>query len=160
MPRARSWLSTMRRRKVTNMAASAVGVMCVKARSLCHSILFLAAANAYIKADHAVLIARAHRGNIAGEKVLALDDLLRTLRDVGAVGQREIVGKLLLDRDLRPARGGIGLRVQALRIDLDAADSEQFFHAAAHSGVDRLVDDHGRRFVGEGSLTGLLLQLL
>jgi len=42
-------------------------------------ILFLAAANAHIEADHAVLITRAHNGDVAVDVILALNDLLRTL---------------------------------------------------------------------------------
>src|SRR5258708_4157385 len=48
-------------------------------------MLFLPPADAHIEADHTVLVARAYRRNIAIEIVFALNDLLRTLRDVGAV---------------------------------------------------------------------------
>src|ERR1700749_666299 len=88
------------------------------------TILFLALANADIEADHAVLIARAHHRNVAVDVVFALDDLLRTLRNIGAVSERNVVRKLLLDGYLRAARRGIGFGGQALGIDFDAADSE------------------------------------
>src|ERR1019366_308555 len=103
------------------------------------TILFLALSNADIEAHHAVLIARAHHRNIAIDVVFALNDLLRTLRNVGAVSERDIIGELLLDGDLRTPRRGIGFRSQPLRIDLDPADSEKLLHAAAHSGIDRLA---------------------
>jgi hypothetical protein len=97
------------------------------------TILFLATPDEHIKTDHPILIARAHGGYIAGEEVFALDDLLRTLGDVGAVGERHVVGKLLLDRDLRAARRRVGLGGQSLRINLDPAHSEDFLQPAAHS---------------------------
>src|SRR5258708_29269021 len=122
--------------------------------------LFLLAADADVEADYAVLIAGANHRNATREKIFALDDLLRTLGNIGAVGERDVVGELLLDGDLRAARGRIGLGGQALGIDLDPADAEKFLHTAARGGVDRLIDDHGRCLIGEGRSTGLLLQLL
>jgi len=58
-------------------------------------LLFLPAADADVEADDAVLIACTDDGKVAIEIVLALDDLLRTLRDVGGVGEGDIVGEFL-----------------------------------------------------------------
>src|ERR1700736_5535698 len=96
------------------------------------SRLFLALSHADIEADHAVLIARAHHRNVALDVVLALNNLLRTLRDVGAVSERNIIGELLLNRNLRAPRRGVRFGRQALRIDFDPADSEELLHAAAY----------------------------
>ena len=123
-------------------------------------ILFPAPSNADIEADHSVLIACAHDRDIGIDIVLALNNLLRTLGDVGAVGKSNVVGELLLDGDLRSSRRGIGLRSQALGIDLDPADTEELLHAAAHGRVDSLADDEVSGLVGEASLARLLLQLL
>src|ERR1039458_6312952 len=123
-------------------------------------ILFLAAPNADIETDHAVLIARAHNRNIAVDVILALNNLLRTLRNVGAVGESNVFGGLLLDGDLRAPRRGIRFGGQALRIDLDPADPEEFLHAAAHGRVDGLADDEIGGLIGKTSLARLLLQLL
>src|ERR1700675_1414243 len=87
------------------------------------SPLFLTLTNFYVKADHAVLISRANDGYVLADVVLALNDLLGRLRHVLAVGQREVVGDLLLDGHLRTA-GGIGLGAQALGVDLDLADTQ------------------------------------
>src|SRR5579864_7937008 len=86
------------------------------------SRLFLALPHADIEADHSVLIARAHHGDIAIEVILALNDLLRTLRDVRAVSKRKVVGELLLDSDLRASGGGVGLSGQPLRVNFYPAD--------------------------------------
>ena len=129
-------------------------------REASSSQLFLTASHADIETDHAILIARAHNRDIAIDIVFALDDLLRALRHVGAVTERNIVGELLLDGDLRSPRGRVGFGRQALGIDLDSADSEQFLHAAADGRVDRLADDEIGGFVGEQPLSRLLLQLL
>ncbi len=64
------------------------------------SDLLPAPANLNVKADHPVLIARAHHGDVAVDVVLALNDLLGALRNVGAICERNVVGELLLDRDL------------------------------------------------------------
>src|SRR5438552_12057389 len=96
-----------------------------------HNILFLLAADADVEADDTVLVAGADHGNVPRKEVLPLNDLLRALRDIGAVGERDVVGELLLDGDLRTAGGGVGLGGQALRVDLDAADAKEFLHAAA-----------------------------
>jgi len=95
-------------------------------------MLFPAPAETHIKAHHSILVPRAHHGEIAIHIVLALDNLLRTLRDIRAVGQSHVVGKLLLDRDLGTACGGVGFGRQTLRINLNAADAEQFLQPIAH----------------------------
>src|SRR6266536_1061813 len=133
------------------------GIRIAKGRN---TVLFPAASNPHIEADHAILIARTHNRNVPINVVLALDNLLRTLRYIGAVTESNVVRELLLDGDLRAARGWIGFRGQHLRIDLDPADSKKFLHAAAHRRVDRLVDDQGGCLVIEQTLAGLLLQLL
>ena len=71
--------------------------------------LFLAAAHPQVKADHSVLISRADRRNAAIEIIFPLNDLLRTLGNIGGVGERNVVGELLLDRNLRAGADGIGL---------------------------------------------------
>src|SRR5215472_4501973 len=122
-------------------------------------ILFLAASQFHVEADYPVLVTSTHNRKIAVDIVLGLNNLLRALRYVGAVGQREVVGELLLNRDLRTAGRGVGLRRQTLRINLNPADSKQFLQAIADSGIKRLVDDEVRRLIIEQRLTGLLLQL-
>src|SRR5580692_503025 len=121
--------------------------------------LFSPVAHAHVEADYAVLIAVAHDRDIAVNVVFALNDLLRTLRDIRAVGESYVIGELLFNGDLRTARRGVGFRGQALRIDLDAANAEEFLHAAADGGVDGLVDDQVRGFVAKHGLPGLLLEL-
>src|SRR5579872_6251671 len=154
MPRARNCDSTMRSCRREKAAVSPEEFM---GKNLFQTILFLALSNADIKADYAVLIARAHHRNITIHVVFALNDLLRTLRDVGAVGERKVIGELLFDGDLRASRCGIGFRSQPLRIDLDAADSKELLHAAADRGVNRLIDDQVRGFIGKDTLARLLL---
>ena len=68
---------------------------------------FLAAADSHIEADDAVLVARADDRNVAIDIVLSLDDLLRTLRNIGGVGEGEVVGELLLDGNLRAGPMGL-----------------------------------------------------
>ena len=83
--------------------------------------LFLPPADLHVEADDAVLVAVADEGNAAIEIVLPLDDLLRTLRNVGGVREGEVIGELLLDGDLRAGADGIGFGGQSLRIDFDIA---------------------------------------
>jgi len=71
------------------------------------AILFLASSNANIEADHAVLVARPHNRDIGIDVVFALNNLLRTLRDVGAVTEGDVIGKLLLDGDCGPRAVGL-----------------------------------------------------
>src|ERR1700757_4800617 len=122
-------------------------------------ILFLAAPDTHIEADHAVLIARAHNRNAPVDEILAFNNLFRALRDVGAVGESKVVCELLLDRDLRPARRGVGFGGQSLRIDLDPAYPKQLLHPAADRGIDGLIDDEIGGLIGKQGLTRLLLQL-
>src|SRR5579872_5897176 len=121
--------------------------------------LFLAPPQLHVEADHAVLVASAYDRKIPVDVVLALDDLLRALRYVGAVGQREVVGELLLDGHLRTPSCRVRLGGQRLRVNLDSADSEQLLQTIADSGVQRLINNEVRRLVIEQCLTGLLLQL-
>lgn len=79
MPRARSWDSTMQRRKSVNAASPEEFIDGVGNLHPAETILFLALPNADIEADHAVLIARSHHRNVAIDVVFALNNLLRTL---------------------------------------------------------------------------------
>jgi hypothetical protein len=49
--------------------------------------LFLAAAHSNVEADYAVLVTDSDHRNIAADVVFDLDDLLRCLRDISAVGE-------------------------------------------------------------------------
>jgi len=122
-------------------------------------LLFLPAADADVEADDAVLIACTDDGKVAIEIVLALDDLLRTLRDVGGVGEGDIVGEFLFDGDLRGVADRIGFGDEALRINFDVAGSEQSLESAADRAVQRLAEDERRGLIGKSTLTGLLLEL-
>src|ERR1035438_9213305 len=113
-PRARSWASTMCARKLANKELLPEKSIQIFGNLFpARVILFLAAPNADIETDHAVLIARAHNRNIAVDVILALNNLLRTLRNVGAVGESNVIGELLLDGDLRAPRRGIRFGGQA-----------------------------------------------
>src|SRR5580765_2030501 len=120
-------------------------------------ILFLPSTDAHIEADHTVLVARTQYRYVAVDVVLALNDLLRTLRDIGAVTQRQVVGEFFFDGDLRSTTGGICLGARSLWIDLDATDAEQLLHSASDRGVNGLIDDQVGRRVAEQRLPGLLL---
>src|SRR5207245_1100191 len=102
---------------------------------------------------HAVLVAGADYRDVLADVVLALDDLLGGLRNILAVGQREVVNNLLLDGDLR-APGGVGFGVQALWIDFDFADPQQLLHTIAHGGIDLRFADFDtseQRRLGDGA---------
>src|SRR5579864_5527185 len=102
--------------------------------------LLLALADFDVEADYAVLVAGADDGDVAAHVVLALNDLLRSLRDVLAESQGEVVGDLLFDRDLG-STGGVGFGTEALGIDFDFADAQQFLDAVADGRVERLGED-------------------
>src|SRR6266478_7085414 len=87
-----------------------------------------------VETDHSVLVAQRHDRNVPGYVVLHLDDLLVRNGNVGAVGQGEIARDLLLDCDLRTANH-VGFTGQSLRIDLDAARSEQALQPAVDGAV-------------------------
>ena len=70
-------------------------------------MLLFAAAEGYINADYAVLVAHRVNRDIAGDVVLGLNDLLRSLRNIGAVTQSNIARDLLLNR-YRRATGQTG----------------------------------------------------
>src|ERR1700690_4600345 len=80
--------------------------------------LILPAANFHVEADYAVLVADGHNGNIVREVVLDVDDMLGSLLHSGTVGDGQIVGDLLFNRDQGTARQ-VRFRAQALRVDLD-----------------------------------------
>lgn len=113
--------------------------------------LFLALPDADVEADYTVLIANADDGNIPTDVVFHLDDLLRSLRNVGAVSEREIVGDLLLDGHLRSADGS-GLSAKSLGIDLDTADAKQALYTVAKRGVQRLGENRAGGFLVEVGL--------
>src|SRR6266852_1097214 len=147
MPRARSWELTMSCRAVVE---SGMG---------CGFRLFLATADAQVEADNAVLVTGANDGNVAIEIVLPLNNLLRTLRNIGGVGERYVVGEALLDGDLGAAGSGISFGAQSLRIDFDVAGAKQTLEAVAVGVVQCLVEDKGAGLVGKHALAGLLLEL-
>jgi hypothetical protein len=111
--------------------------------------LFLATADPQVEADHPVLVPGTHHGNVAGEKILTLNDLLRTLRDIGAIGKGKVVGEFLFNRNLGTPASWIGFRGQSLRVDLDPAHSKELLHAVVDGRVERLVDDQIRGFIGK-----------
>src|SRR5260370_20129511 len=92
-----------------------------------------------VETNDSVLVAQRHDGNSPRDVVLHLDDLLAGNGDVGAVGQGEIAGHLLLDGDLRSSNH-VGFAGQSLRIDLNAACPEQTLQAAVDCAVESLID--------------------
>lgn len=96
--------------------------------------LFFAAAYSNVEADYSVLVTDSDHGNIASDVVFHLDNLLRRLRHVGAVGQGQIVGNLLLDRDLR-STSRVGFSAQPLGVDLDPASTKQTLDPVADGCV-------------------------
>src|SRR5215469_6303078 len=123
-PRARNCEFTICCRRLEYRAGLVVKVMQRFAKGD-SSILFLPPADAHIKAHNPVLITRPLHRQVAVDVVLTLDDLLRALRNVGAIGEGKVVGKFLFDCDLRSTGGGVRLRGEPLRIDLDSTDPEQ-----------------------------------
>ena len=109
--------------------------------------LLFAGTGAQIEADYAVLIAHAHGREVAIHVILALNDLLRSLSDIGGVEDGDVIDEFLLDGDLRAVADGVGLSSQALRIDLDVAGSEQALEAVADGGVQCLTEDLSGRLV-------------
>ena len=122
-------------------------------------LLFLAPADLHVEADNTVLVAVADEGNAAIDIVLPLNDLLRTLRNIGGVREGEVVGELLLDGDLRAVADGIGDGAESLRIDFNIAGAEQALEAAAGGVIDGLVEDEIAGLIGKHALAGLLLEL-
>ena len=80
-----------------------------------------------VKADHAVLVARSYDRKVAIEIVLALDDLLRALRDVGGIGEGDVIGEFLFDCDLWAVADGISFGDESLWINLDITGAETAF---------------------------------
>ena len=93
------------------------------ARSCHTSILFFALTDLYVEADHSVLVTGAEDRDVFANVVLALDNLLRSLRHVLTVSKCEVVRDLLLDGDLGTA-SGVGFGVEPLRVDFYFADAE------------------------------------
>src|SRR6266478_2088812 len=116
--------------------------------------LLFALANFYVEADDSVLVACTDDRDVPANVVLALNDLLRGLGNVLAVSKGEQVGELLFDGHLGAA-GGVGLGVQPLRIDLDAADSEQPLDAVADGGVERFTENEVGSGLAEGGVARL-----
>src|SRR6266566_7343357 len=89
------------------------------------SRLSLATPDFHVEADHPVLVSDGHDRHISRDVILRANDLLRGLRNVGSVREREIVFHLLLN-----SHGWTALRRrcfggQSLRIDLDPAVAKQ-----------------------------------
>src|SRR6201993_4428288 len=116
--------------------------------------LFFSLADDQVEANHAVLVAGADYRDVLAGVVLALINLLGGLRNILAVGQREVVNNLLLDGDLR-APGGVGFGVKALGIDFDFADPQQLLHTIAHGGIERFTQDEVRSGLAEGGVSRL-----
>jgi len=76
-----------------------------------------------VETDHSVPVAQGYDGDVAGDIVFGLDDLLVRNFSVGAVSQGDVVRHLLFDGDLRSAHHG-GVAGQALGVDFDAAFPE------------------------------------
>lgn len=93
-------------------------------RALAQPGLLAALSQAKIEADDPVLIAHGKDGNIPSNVVFRLDDLLRSLPHLRTVGQGEIAGDLLLNRNRGSGARRSCFRVETLRVDFDAADSE------------------------------------
>src|SRR5215472_438504 len=178
MPRARSWDSTMAWRSAAKTSGSGFTTICgqdtpvaigrlpqgspASARGRLwlpapgHAALLLEPAEADVDAHHTVQIADGADGNVASHVVLRLDDLLRSLRHGGAVGERESAGDLLLDGHLGAA-GKVGFcGAQSLGIDFDTADAEQFLHTIADGGIEGFSDDGVRSPLSDGGLPRLL----
>src|ERR1700678_2013431 len=119
--------------------------------------LFHTMADAQVEADDAVLIAGTNDGKVAIEIILALNNLLRALRDVGGIGYGYVVSKFLLDTDLRPVADGVGFAGKSLRVDLDVAGAEQALQPAADGSVQSLTENECRSLIGEDALAGLFL---
>src|SRR5882724_2561845 len=101
--------------------------------------LFLPLPNLHIEADHAILVAQGHDRDVSRYVVFHLNNLLRGHRHIRAVGDRQVACDLLLNRHLRPV-DYVSLARQALRIDLDPADSKQTLYPTADCGIERLID--------------------
>jgi hypothetical protein len=112
-----------------------------------------------VEADNTVLVARAYDRKVAIEIVLALDDLLRALRDIGGIGEGDVIGEFLLDGDLWAVTDGIGFGDESLGINLDIAGAEQPLEPAGHGTVQSLAQDKSGRLIGKSALAGLLLEL-
>lgn len=82
-------------------------------------------AEKHIEADYAVLVADGDDGNVTRYVVFALYNLLRRLRDLGAVGERQIAGNLLLEGNCwcRARRRGFG--IEAIGIDFDSSNTKE-----------------------------------
>ena len=78
-----------------------------------------------VEADHAVLVTDREDGNVARDVVFALNNLLRSLRDFGAVREREIAGYLLLEGDCGRGAGRRSFGIQTIGIYFDSSDAEQ-----------------------------------
>lgn len=82
-------------------------------------------AEKHIEANHAVLVADGHDGYVTRDVVFALYHLLRRLRDLGAVGERQIAGNLLFEGNCwrGPSRRGFG--IQPIRINFDSSNTKE-----------------------------------
>src|SRR4051812_8541894 len=127
-------------------------------KGVLHELLPLALLPLYVEAHHSVLVTNCHDGEIAVDVELRLDDLLRRLRGIGDVGERHLIGNLLLDGDAEAAAvRDAEILLLAVGIDFDAAHAEQLLHPAAQGGIQRPAEDRIRRVgVNNRLLIGLL----
>jgi len=106
-----------------------------------HGNLLLSLADSDVEADYPVLITHRHDRDIAGQVVLDLDNLLRSLGDVSGVGKGQVVLYLLLYGHRRTRLRGRRFSGQALGINLDAADAEQLLYPVTYGGIERCTED-------------------
>jgi hypothetical protein len=85
--------------------------------------------------------------------------LLRTLRHVGRIGERDVIGEFLFDGDLGAVADGIGFCGEPLRIDFDIAGAEQPLEPVANRAIQRLIENKGSGLIGKNALPGLRLKL-
>src|SRR5579859_660502 len=153
MPRSRSWCSIM----LWRWAVQAASGLPLPFIAVHFTQLFFALAEVDVKAEDSILVAHRDNRKVAIDVVLHLNYLLRLrLRHIGQVGQRNVVVDLLLNRH---SRAGVVFRTSRLRIDLNAAHTENLLHPAAGRRAERLVQYHGGRRVYlalPGGVNGLL----
>src|SRR3974390_118309 len=98
-------------------------------RRACCPELLLPLPYQQVEADYAIFVADALNRVFRVDVVLELNNLLRRLRQVGDVGQRDVVGDLLLNGE---SRTGIIVSPSYRGIDANGADAKQFRSAAGH----------------------------
>src|SRR5258708_4935117 len=99
MPRSRSCVSTMERRAVSKNSPTRE-VMCdSEGLSAIPQLFYLLfpTPDSHVEAHNPVLVAQSDNGDITGDVVYPLNDLLRSLRNISAIRERQIVLNLLFD---------------------------------------------------------------